>query len=55
MLTPGEKERLRSQFMVKADQIFEQALAEGSQAELNLSQIETVVGELKFELTSLRV
>ena len=55
MLTAGDKERLHSQFMVKADQIFEQALAEGSQAELNLSQIETVVGELKFELTSLLV
>lgn len=55
MLSQGDKERLRSQFMVKAEQIFEQALAEGSQAELNLSQIEGVVGELKFELTSLLV
>jgi len=55
MFSQGDKERLQGQFMVKAEQIFEQALARGSETELNLSQIEAVVGELKFELTSLLV
>ena len=53
MFSQRDKERLRSQFMAKAERIFEQALAQGNKAELNLSQIEGVVGELKFELTSL--
>jgi hypothetical protein len=55
VFSQGDKERLRGQFMAKAEQIFEQAMAQGSEAELNLSQIEEVVGELKFELTSLLV
>jgi hypothetical protein len=55
VFSQGDKERLRGQFMAKAEQIFEQALAQGSETELNLSQIEGVVGELKFELTSLLV
>jgi hypothetical protein len=55
MFSQRDKERLRSQFIVKAERIFEQALAQGNKAELNLSQIEAVVGELKFELTSLLV
>ena len=55
MFSQRDQERLRGQFMAKAEQIFEQALAQGSEGELNLSQIEAVVGELKFELTSLLV
>lgn len=55
MFSQGDKERLRGQFMAKAEQIFEQVLAGGSETELKLSQIEAVVGELKFELTSLLV
>jgi len=55
MFSQGDEERLRGQFMAKAEQIFEQALAQGSEVELNLSQIEAAVGELKFELTSLLV
>ena len=55
MFSQRDKERLRVQFMVKAEQILEQALARGNETELNLSQIEAVVGELKFELTSLLV
>jgi len=55
MFSQGDKERLRGQFMAKAEQIFEQALAGGNETELNLSQIEEAVGEIKFELTSLLV
>ena len=55
MFSQGDKERLRGQFMTKAEQIFEQVLAGGSETGSNLSQIEAVVGELKFELTSLLV
>lgn len=55
MFSQGDKERLQGQFMVKAGQIFEQAMVRGSETELDLSQIEAVVGELKFELTSLLV
>lgn len=55
MLTQKTKEKLRGEFLAKAEELFEQALAEGVEQELSLSQMEETVGQLKFELTSLLV
>lgn len=40
--------------MAKVEQIFEQALTRSNETELKLSQIETVVGQLKFALVGRR-
>ncbi len=52
MITKDEKERLRQRFMAKAEEVFEKAMASGTEAdELDLSEIEEAVEGLKFELT----
>ncbi len=52
MITKDEKERLRQRFMAKAEEVFEKAMASGTEAdELDLGEIEEVVEGLKFELT----
>jgi hypothetical protein len=55
MLTQKTKEKLRGEFLAKAEELFEQALAQGAEQVLSLSQMEETVGQLKFELTSLLV
>jgi uncharacterized protein with PIN domain len=52
VITKSEKERLHQRFMAKAEEVFEKAIASGTQAEeLSLSEIEETVEGLKFELT----
>lgn len=55
MISVRAKENLRQQFMAKAESIFETALEQGVKEKLTLSQMEELVGQLKFELTSLLV
>lgn len=55
MLTQKTKARLREEFLAKAEELFEQALAQGAEQELSLNQMEETVGQMKFELTSLLV
>jgi hypothetical protein len=45
------REKLRQEFMVTAEKVFEQVLAAGEAERLTLSEMEERVGELKFELT----
>lgn len=52
MISVRDKESLRQEFMVKAESIFERALEQGDKEKLTLSQMEELVGQLKFELTS---
>jgi hypothetical protein len=56
MMTQGEQAKLRQRFVAKAEAVFEAAMARGSgREELDLSRIEEMVEELKFELTGLLV
>lgn len=55
MISEKEQEKLRQQFRAKADSLFEAALEKGLKEKLTLSQMEEVVGQLKFGLTSFLV
>jgi hypothetical protein len=55
VISDKEQEQLRQQFRAKADSLFEAALEQGFKEQFTLSQIEEVVGQLKFGLTSLLV
>src|SRR5262245_48889326 len=52
MLSERDKERLEQEFRAKAESLFEAVLEEGIKKQLTLSQMEEVVGQLKFGLTS---
>src|SRR5262245_57372560 len=52
MITARDKERLQEEFRAKAESLFEAVLEEGFKRQLTLSQMEEVVGQLKFGLTS---
>lgn len=52
MITARDKERLQQEYRAKAENLFEAVLEEGVKKQMTLSQMEEVVGQLKFELTS---
>ena len=52
MISEKEKERLQQEFRAKAENLFEAVLEEGLKKQLTLSQMEEMVGQLKFGLTS---
>lgn len=52
MVTGSQKRELRQRFMAKAEAVYNLAVERGLAIEdINLSQIEEMVNELKFELT----
>jgi hypothetical protein len=52
MITESQKDALRRQFLAKAEAVFDRAMERGlSQEDIQLSEIEEIVNELKFELT----
>lgn len=55
MLSQKRKAKLRGEFLAKAEEVIEQALAQGTEQALSLSEMEETVGQLKFELTSLMI
>ena len=56
MIDEKQKGELRWRFVVKAEEVFDIAMEQGiAREEITLSQIEEIVNELKFELTSMLV
>ena len=56
MIDEKQSGELRRRFVVKAEEVFDIAMGHGiAREDITLSQIEEIVNELKFELTSMLV
>jgi hypothetical protein len=56
VINEKQKGELRRRFVAKAEEVFEIAMERGiAREDISLSQIEEIVNELKFELTSMMV